>query len=252
MDQWHYQHDGEIKGPVSGSELLKLIDSGTIHPQALVRSGEQEPWMEASEALEPIHRSNQQTQHSSSTSQYHVITGAPQPWVRYFARAFDGMLWLFLMSFLAAFTITVLIPTDLTAITQTPGALLSLAYVAFSILCEAIAFSLSGTTPGKALFNIQVHRPDGSTINFLEALFRAFRVHFYGTALSIFPLSLVAMAIAFFRLKTSGITSWDRSGQFIVEHGQLNPIRLLIGIGLPIIVIFGILQFAANAGLTAV
>jgi uncharacterized RDD family membrane protein YckC len=256
MDQWRYQHEGEIKGPVSSAELLNLMESGIIHPQALVRAGGQGPWLEAAEAQAQIqqyiqdlgsHTTN--TQNTPFKARYQAHAGAPKPWVRYFARGFDGMLWLFLMAFLAAFTITVLIPTEISVITQLPSALLSLFYVGFSILCETIAFALSGSTPGKALFNIKVRRTDGSAINFLEALFRASRVHFYGTALSIFPLSLIAMAIAFFRLKTNGMTSWDHKGHFTVEHGELNPIRVAIGIGLPIIVIFSILQFAANSGL---
>ncbi|MBV6632283.1 MAG: RDD family protein [Alphaproteobacteria bacterium] len=47
MADWFYQHRGEAIGPVEGSEIASMLDSGAIGDTTLIRSAASDKWMEA-------------------------------------------------------------------------------------------------------------------------------------------------------------------------------------------------------------
>jgi hypothetical protein len=145
----------------------------------------------------------------------------PVMWRRYFARMLDtimlgSLIWFVLATFFAAFV---------------PGAYEAL-YGRVSLLNNAVSKSIlvfvvvipveawilgtTGTTAGKWLFGVRVTHADGRAIGFLRALRREGRVFLQGLALGIPLFSLIAMIVAFVRLKDDGASGWDAGKPWLV------------------------------------
>jgi hypothetical protein len=89
-----------------------------------------------------------------------------------------------------------------------------------------------GTTPGEWLLNMAVERQDGTAIDFSSALRRSFAVWLRGALGGGLPVvSLIAMVLAWNRLRDDGQTSWDRDGGFVVRHGEVGFWRGLAAVG---------------------
>ncbi len=88
-----------------------------------------------------------------------------------------------------------------------------------------------GTTPGKWLLNMAVERQDGTAIDFGSALRRSFAVWLRGLGGGLPVVSLIAMVLAWNRLRDDGQTSWDRDGGFVVRHGEVGFWRGLAAVG---------------------
>lgn len=95
------------------------------------------------------------------------------------------------------------------------------------LLAEAFLLTMFGTTPGKALMNIQLSRADGHTLNLHQAFARSFRVWFFGMGAGLPIANLVMMALAYRRLVRDGVASWDREGGLVITHGRLGPGRVV-------------------------
>jgi uncharacterized RDD family membrane protein YckC len=104
----------------------------------------------------------------------------------------------------------------------------SLLILAIWTLFEAMMLSTIGTTPGKWLFGIHVMKNDGCRPNAEEALDRGFKLWWRGMGAGIWIISLITAFIAYKKLKTDGITSWDRDSGFIVRHEALDFGRFFI------------------------
>ena len=96
------------------------------------------------------------------------------------------------------------------------------------ILTEAILISNFGTTPGKWCFGLSVKSDDNAHPEFNQSIGRSLRVWVVGTAMSIPILQFVAMAFAYHRLDTHGITWWDQKCATQVHAAPLPIIRVVI------------------------
>ena len=90
---------------------------------------------------------------------------------------------------------------------------------------EALLITHFGSTPGKWLYGIKIRKADGRHLTFGESLKRAFNVWTTGEAMSIPPFPLFTRLIAYWQLKKSGETWWDKTSRTKVIHKRLGVVR---------------------------
>jgi hypothetical protein len=99
---------------------------------------------------------------------------------------------------------------------------LALAVLAW-VFIEALFLATWGTTPGKWIFNIDIHGPAGARIPLKTAFQRSWRVLLFGEGLVVLgPVSLAALWWSKDQLQRKGVTSWDRDLGFTVTHKKLG------------------------------
>ncbi|HET7931011.1 MAG TPA: RDD family protein [Rhodanobacteraceae bacterium] len=181
----------------------------------------------------------------------------PVMWRRYFARMLDTivlgiLIWLALAAFFAAF-----VPGAYQALYGHVSLLnnaVSRTVLTFAavIPVEAWILGVCGTTPGKWLFGVRVTRADGKAIGFLHALRREGRVFLQGLALGLPLFSMIAMIIAFVRVKDDGAAGWDIDKPWLVTArppGALQTSMFIVGVVFVIVVFTGLqLMVAASKG----
>ncbi len=144
----------------------------------------------------------------------------PHPWLRFCARMIDVQLWgVLVATLLMAFA--PLLP-------KIPNWVTGMVSLFLYNFVEAIAFALYGTTIGKWFLRIDVRTATGDVLTFGRALGRVFSIWFRGMGLGIPLVNLFAMAACHGRLKSRGITEWDREGRFRVIHGPLGTGRRIL------------------------
>ena len=151
-----------------------------------------------------------------------VVPSPPRPWHRLFARAVDSLipgvaLALLEITFAPGISNWVLWNSFLT---PSVGLLVW-------IPLEAACLAGWGTTPGKWLFHIQVLDRSGSLLSFETAIRRAWMVFLKRVGLGIFIVAVITEAVAYHRLTTRGITSWDEQYGAVVTHGNIGGGRVL-------------------------
>ncbi len=179
------------------------------------------------------------------------------PWRRYFARMFDtivlgasiwfvlGTLLLLLDGGLFDYVFEAPSPADNLVVK-------SILTFALVLPVEAWMLGVSGTTPGKRLFGVRVTRSDGDAIGFVRALRREGRVLLQGLALGIPLFSMIAMIVAFFRLKSEGVAGWDAGKPWVVTGrapGVVQALLFVAGVLLLIAILVGTWMFGqAHSG----
>lgn len=143
-----------------------------------------------------------------------------RPWVRYWARTVEVVVFCTLLGALAGFFAPQVLEMNET--------LLGVVMIGAYRLVEAGMFSAFGTTPGKALMKVRVRRADGARLSFSDALRRSLTVWVKGEGLGIPLISLITHLTAYSRLSQDGITSWDREGRFVVSHRKVAWWRWLV------------------------
>lgn len=150
-----------------------------------------------------------------------VVLSKHHAWRRYFARTFDGIIYLIL----AGFTIGYAFPEQMTYLNSLKvDKLLNIVlYMSFMPL-EAFCLYAFGTTLGKALYGIKVEKI-GSIISFGSGFHRAFNIWVFGLGVGIPLIALFTMTSAYSKLKNTGATSWDTELGWKISHSRLTPFR---------------------------
>ena len=158
------------------------------------------------------------------------------PWVRFFARAFDYALLIGLLYW-------------------TKREILFLEVLKFIPLVfflwipiETLFLCGLGFTPGKWLLRTRLHRHHQRRLPFEIALRRSFAVWLRGVGLGISFISVLCMLNAYNRLKLLGTTSWDKEAQIFIEHLSLPRWRFYL-IAAFAMVGFGLYVFGPTLGL---
>lgn len=243
MRHWYYVENGEQKGPLGEAQLVQLFQSGTLTPQTMVWTSELQDWTEAQQVEgllpqelhpppPPIAPAGRIPAPASPT----FVPSGPQvrPWVRYWARTID----LYLFGLISG-SIIVFIHEPL--LEETPDALLGIILTSACVFVEPVLLSSWGTTPGKALLNVRLRKANASTPSYGEALTRSLHVWVRGLGLGLPFIALVTLITAYNRLTKDGLTSWDKHGDFRVQHKLVGAGRivvtvlLLIGFGLLVV-----------------
>jgi uncharacterized RDD family membrane protein YckC len=131
-----------------------------------------------------------------------IPTQLAGPWSRYWARGFDFMLWLFLVS----------LPIGWYVPAAFSGAKILIAYLvilALSVILDALIYSVCGNTPGKWVAGIRVLDESGNKVAFERYLKRNVQVYIRGIGLGIAIVSLFTLYSAYQQLVAQETLSWD-------------------------------------------
>jgi len=246
MHPWYYAEAGQQRGPIPKEDLQSKLGAGTLAPDALVWTEGMSEWKPANSVAGLWVPSPQPAlpPQSSSSSQASVSPYAPpaasaldevdwsghvpegpqiRPWVRYWARTLDFILFFFVVGSVAAAVFP--------AITEMHDTLLGMIFLAAYNLYEPTMLAIFGATPFKALLRIRVRNKNGSKLGYGQALVRTLSVWFAGQGLGIPIAALITHIHAYNRLTGQGITSWDQSGNFTVTHKPVQWYRWLLAMG---------------------
>ena len=214
MELWHYNDSGEQRGPVTADEIKSLLASRKILADTLVWCDGMADWKPANSISEfqlspyapPAFDSGNETDWSS------YLPSGPQvrPWVRYWARTFDFLLFALIFGGMA----TLIWPEFLEMNDTLVGVVLLLAYN----FVEPVLLAAVGTTPFKALLRVRLRNNDGTKLNYHQALRRTFSVWLRGQGLGVPLIALFTSITSYSRLTRDSITAWDRDGGFAVTH----------------------------------
>lgn len=158
------------------------------------------------------------------------LGGRHHPWRRFFARFVDFTLGYALFCLLAFLLISVSPEQMAWLLHAVFGNLLALLLLLclLWLLTEAVLLSVTGTTPGKSFFGIEILRSDGHYLSFKSAFKRTLMVCIQAYAFGIPIANLFTLLFAYRRLTRTGSASWDRSVDSIVAHTSWGPARSII------------------------
>lgn len=147
-----------------------------------------------------------------------------RPWVRFWARIFDYLLF--------GFVIGVLIGVfDIPIGAAANGPFLGMGVIFLWVFIESILLCTWGATPGKWIMHCTIRDDEGKKLSFMRALNRSFSVWWLGVGAGVPIISLITMIVACVKLSNSHVTTWDNTGQCHVEHQKVDWWRTLIMIG---------------------
>jgi uncharacterized RDD family membrane protein YckC len=230
---------GEKQGPFTEAEIRRELMIGRIHPQSLAWYEGLADWVPLSSVLSDPSAGDPEGMHAPGL----FVPSGPQirPWTRFFARSIDYII----VSLVSAFVIALVYEPLL----EMPDLLFSMLIVFLYVFIEPALLDSWGTTPGKALLNVNVRKSNGSKPSYQEALIRSLNVWIKGMGLGIGIVSLFTNAVAYNKLTKSGLTSWDKNGGFIVQHKKLGAGRVIVAALIYLIFLYLIIQ--GNAEISA-
>ena len=150
----------------------------------------------------------------------------PRPYVRFWARAIDGGLYLATLPLLAAVVGTGFF-----------FYVCFLFWLAAAVGLEALLLATVGTTPGKAILGVCVSSADGKKLSFAQAWRRSYSLYVRGKGLG----SLMKWP-AYRKLANDARTAWDEAGNFLIKYKQLSAGRMFGGVVAPLVatmILFG-------------
>ena len=154
-----------------------------------------------------------------------VVSGEQvRPWVRYWARTIDILVFLILFMIVMIF-LAVNVDGVVELIDEIPETAFGVVIGFLYIFVEPILLSTWGTTIGKSLLKVRVRDRYGKKLSYSEGLKRTFSVWFFGQGMGLPLISLITHIVAYNKLSDNGITSWDESGDYIVSHQTIGTFR---------------------------
>jgi len=96
------------------------------------------------------------------------------------------------------------------------------------IFVESLSLAIFGTTPGKHFLHIRLHQKINSRLNLRAAMTRSLSVWFRGLGMMVPYFLGICLFVAYYRLQTTGTTSWDKDENITVSY--LPPPRWRIGV----------------------
>lgn len=146
-----------------------------------------------------------------------------RPWVRFFARNLD----LILFSFFAGLIIALIKPVYV----LNAGFWFTLVIFFLWFMVEPILLCTIGTTFGKWLLKVEVRDTNQTKPTYKEALQRSFMVWSVGYAVGLPIISLGTLAMGYYKLVTTGTTYWDKD-RFVITHGTIGYVRAGVAIAI--------------------
>lgn len=150
-----------------------------------------------------------------------------RPWVRYWARNIDYILF----SLVAGFILTIIAPSSSSLVVEDGLEIfLNMLLLFIWVFVEASLLSTWGTTPGKWLLRTTLRDSAGSKLTFSRALDRSFSVWWRGMGIGFPIVTLITLIVAYGKLTEEGITTWDQEGGFVVSHKKIGTLRTIVTI----------------------
>ena len=227
---------GERTGPFSQFQIIERIREGLLQGAELA-------WHKGAEEWQPLKTLEEFSTYWPLTAEQiaradearrlaRVALDTPQPWLRFWGRMLDYIWFVFVLSFVAGFFLPP--PEVVIEWSRHSGGwsfLVSSVWPLLFVPLEAWCLSRYGTTPGKALLQIQVRNHEGGLPSFQQALTRSLLVYLKGLGLALWIVPLFTMSYSRMVLIQTGATSWDRECQTRVEHGEPEMWRFVIVAG---------------------
>ncbi len=94
---------------------------------------------------------------------------------------------------------------------------------------EALFLTFWGTTPGKFFLKIKLRQGRRVRLDFRTAIKRSFNVWLRGLGMMIPVINGFCLLVAYYRLKTSQTTTWDREDHIAVSHSAVGRWRIAAG-----------------------
>jgi len=155
------------------------------------------------------------------------------PWLRFWARNMDLMLFAILLGYLLSFA-----PASVLKLIGRIQYIMPVSLLLW-VLVEAILLSTWGTTPGKIIFGITIRDNNGNKPSFRSSLNRSASVWFWGMGCGINYVEVITEILSYKKLKDKGITRWDQNGKYNITHEGISIINIIIAvvllIGIPIL-----------------
>jgi hypothetical protein len=152
------------------------------------------------------------------------------PWRRYFAKTIDYVLYSMVVNIIVMASIVYNLDEsvhyaylDLTDI-QAFYAVLSNFYW---FVAEVFVLGVSGTSPGRWLYNIHIRNSDGLRLGFSESVQRSASLYFKGLGMGLPVIIFITSLFGYKQLTKEGITSWDADQKLIVSHGDMSILRYM-------------------------
>ncbi|MBB3048942.1 hypothetical protein FHR99_003216 [Litorivivens lipolytica] len=234
-DQWWINVEGERRGPLSESELRKLCQNGGVDSRAMVWRHGLGSWKPLGSIdgfqQAPSTASSEQTQDEVTTSlpadlASGVVAG---PWRRYIARTVDIWVLGLLLGYPLGYFASMVSPTLQHWLLETPALLLGWFMAPFILFVEALLFALTGTTIGKALFNVNVRNASGNRLTAGMYLARQARVYWSGLGTGFPLISLFTCVYQHGRVKQGKPASYDE-GRYIVSAAPMGSGRIVLAV----------------------
>lgn len=162
----------------------------------------------------------------SGVNKYPDLGGSP--WSRFWARMIDIFLYVAAIEVIVSLFIKL---PDFSSVTASPQASLFLEGLMVTppaLVLDAVLMASTGTTLGKKLFSITICTEDHKRLSFFQALERNFRVWVYGMTLSAPFWNIFALYQNYRKVASNIRTSWDASGNYEVQQGQITFLRKVI------------------------
>lgn len=150
------------------------------------------------------------------------IVSQVRPWVRYWARNFDYVVF----SLIVGFILNVIVPSVL----DLPENIIGILVVFIWVFVESSLLSSWGTTPGKWLLRTTLRDSAGQKLTFSSAFNRSFSVWWRGVGIGFPIVILITSIVAHGKLTKEGVTTWDREGGFVVSHKKIGALRVIVTI----------------------
>ena len=211
MTEWFHAKDAAQHGPDDEAALRARFDSGELSGETLVWTDGQGEWKPAREVPPWAER-------FAPASPASTHAGAQvRPWVRYWARYMDVILWSFLVGVLLA-----ILSIELNG--RLAEFVAGLVILASWIPVEALFLSRFGTTPGKALLRVRIQTEAGGRPDFRTALDRSFQAWLLGMGAGV--VTLFTLILSYRRLRREGRAPWDQASGLVVRHEPVGPWRV--------------------------
>ena len=147
-----------------------------------------------------------------------------RPWVRFWARTLD-----YSVFGLIGIIVVAMINPEISKIPSSQvDRSLSIIVPFMWIFIESFLLCTWGATPGKWLLRTYVRNANGQKLNYVAAFKRSMNVWVRGLILGLPLICVVGEIAAYNELINKGITSWDKSGSFVVTHKKIGLWRVLV------------------------
>ena len=158
-----------------------------------------------------------------------------KPWVRFWARHCDYIIFFFCFGIVCYTTI----PSIMNLLFKSENKYASTFIILFIYnFAEAGLLSTCGYTPSKWLLGISVRDKNMNKLSYEVALTRAIRVWWRGIGIG-FPIVYIITQInAYNKLKYNLITTWDNDGDLTVAHNKPYPSNIIITVLVYLVFVF--------------
>jgi len=158
---------------------------------------------------------------------YKVSGEQVRPWVRFWARSIDFLIFIIVFVMLEDIFLTEVVFYQ-EFLRQIPDFVLNILLSFLYIFMEPILLSTWGTTFGKALLKVRVRNRDGTKLSYNNAFRRTFHLWVFGQGMFIPVILLIAHYKEYRNLIEKHESSWDIDGEHIVTHQIIGTVRVLI------------------------